>query len=223
MRNIVANFKMNGNKKFYQNCNKIFNQRKFKDTNLVLCPPFIYVPFIKAKNLNLGAQDISSFSSGSYTSQISANMLKEFGVTYAIIGHCERQDGNNEIALKVKQACQNGITPIVCVGETEKQQNQSVMERQIKSALKFASGKVIFAYEPVWAVKSGKTETAKQIQTKIKFIKNTAKSCGFEVEVLYGGGVNETNFNKLQCAELDGFMLGEACLVTNKFLKIIEG
>ena len=122
---VVANYKMNGNKEFYTFVQKKLNKLNIKDTNVVLCPPFVYLPFFKIKNnkITLGVQDISNIQKNKATGQTGPEMIVEFDARYAIIGHSERRamgESNIIIAEKVKIAHDNGIEPIICVGGKSK-------------------------------------------------------------------------------------------------------
>ena len=225
---LVANYKMNGNKNFYQKVNKVINKLKIADT-VVLCPPFVYMPFFKIKNKNLflGSQDVSCLENKTSTGQISSKMLKEFDVKYAIVGHSERRalgESDEQVALKVKQAKDNGIMPIVCVGEKNKSSKISVVKNQVEIALSnIESGEVVFAYEPIWAIGSGEVPTIKKIDSVINLIKETAQNKGFHVKVLYGGSVNEKNHQELKTSLADGFLMGGVSLKLDEFISIIKG
>ena len=225
---LVANYKMNGDKNFYNAIQKGFNKLKIKDT-LVLCPPFVYMPFfkIKNKNIHLGAQDIAGENNTKSTGQISPKMLKEFGVSYTLVGHSERREigENNEIvASKVKQAQENKITPIICVGEKTKSAKLEVLSEQVKTALSNAlNNELVFAYEPIWAIGSGEQPTIKRINNAIKLIKSTALEFGFEVKVLYGGSVNAENYKEILKSNAEGLLIGGVSHKINDFLKIVKG
>ena len=224
----VANYKMNGDKNFYQKVNKICNKGKFKDT-IILCPPFVYMPFfkIKNKNINLGSQDIASCQNKQSTGQISAQMLNEFGVKYSIIGHSERRaigETDEIVSKKVKYAQENNITPIVCVGEESKNEKLSVVVSQVEKALSLVeNNNIIFAYEPIWAIGSGEIPTISKINKALKLIKDTAKKQGFEVKVLYGGSVNLSNNKELKTSIADGFLMGGVSLKLDDFMEIVKG
>ena len=225
---LVANYKMNGNIDFYQKVNKVFKKLKLEDT-VILCPPFVYMPFFKIKNkkVNLGSQDISSGENKKSTGQINAKMLNEFNVKYVLIGHSERRDfgeTNDLIANKVKYAQENGITPIVCVGEKTKTSKLNVLIEQINAVLEKTQNKeIVFAYEPVWAIGTGVQPTIKQIEKAIKLIKNTAKEYGFDVKVLYGGSVNVDNYKEILNSNVDGLLMGGVSLKLNEFIHIVKG
>ena len=230
---VVANYKMNGNIKFFRSLN-ILNKLKLRDTKIVLCPPFLYLPIVKLKNksISLGCQNISQSINNKSTGEISPLMLKEFNVRYAIIGHSERRaigETDDMVANKVINALNHDITPIICVGENNKEEGLSLVKTQVKAVLKAIdkSGiektkEVIFAYEPVWSIGTGKLPTIKDIDKAVKLIKTTAKSLE-NVKVLYGGSVSGDNFIDLTNSIADGFLLGGVSQKLEEFKKIVKG
>lgn len=227
---VVANYKMNGNKQFYVAAQKKINKLILKDTKIVLCPPFVYLPFFKIKNkmVSLGCQDISNEISKKATGQVCPTMLKEFHVEYSIIGHSERR-ANNEtdelISQKVKTAVENSIQPIICVGEESKNSKLEVLENQVKTALGKINNNstIIFAYEPVWAIGSGEIPTVARVNKAINLIKKFGKLFGFELLVLYGGSVNLQNYKELLSSKADGFLLGGISLKVDEFCELAKG
>ncbi len=222
----VANYKMNGDKNFYLKVNKVINKLQSKDT-VILCPPFVYMPFLKLKNAFLGSQDICAVENKKSTGQINAKMLKEFNVHYAIIGHSERRaigETDDIVASKFKMAQENGIVPIVCVGEETKNSKLDVLKTQVQIALSKAESKqIMFAYEPIWAIGSGEIPTIERINLALDLIKQTANQCGFDVKVLYGGSVNLSNYKELKTSIADGFLMGGVSLKLDEFCAIIKG
>ncbi len=224
----VANYKMNGDKKFYQKVNRVFNKLESEDT-VVLCPPFVYMSSFKLRNENvfLGSQDVSGEINKTSTGQISAKMLQELNVTYSIIGHSERREiGETDfmIASKVHMAQEFGLVPIVCVGERNRAESLDILIKQVSIALsKSQKNNVIFAYEPVWAIGTGEIPTVDQINSAISVIKETALKCGFDVQVLYGGSVNLSNHNEIRKSSADGFLMGGVSLKLDDFIKIVKG
>lgn len=225
---LVANYKMNGNKDFYQKVAKVLNKLKLEDT-IVLCPPFVYMPFLKIKHKNIfvGSQDITNVNNTKSTGQTSPNMLKEFNVDYSIIGHSERRAlGETDflVADKVSVAQKAGIIPIVCVGEQTKDSKLDILEDQVRVALsKAESGEIVFAYEPVWAIGSGEQPSVEKIDEALNIIKGVALEVGFNVKVLYGGSVNLSNYKEVSKSCADGFLMGGVSNKINEFVKILKG
>ena len=226
---LVANYKMNGDKNFYNAIQKVFNKLNLRDTKIILCPPFVYMSLfkIKNKNISVGAQDVSPAINTKSTGQISPLMLKEFNVEYALIGHSERREigeTNELIADKVLTVQENDIKPIVCVGEKNKTAKLDVLREQVKSAISKAKNKeIIFAYEPIWAIGSGIKPTVKRINTAIQMIKETCFELGFNAKVLYGGSVNAENYKEILTSNADGLLMGGVSNKINEFLKIVKG
>lgn len=226
---IVANFKMNGDSEFYRSYIKNINKRLDKDTNFVLCPPFVYLSeFSKLKNKNaIGCQDIANIVNTKSTGQISPKMLKEFDVKYAVVGHSERRangETDNLIAEKVDVCLSHEISPIICVGEPKKSSKIDYIINQVKIALsKNKNDSVIFAYEPIWAIGTGDIPTISKINKAIDLIKNTAKEMGANVQVLYGGSVNKENYIDLLNSKADGFLLGGVSLKVDDYIEIVKG
>lgn len=199
---------------------------------VALCVPAVLIPAmakaVKGSKIKLGAQNVHWAESGAYTGEISCTQLKEYGVKYAIIGHSERRqyfgetdEGVNKRALA---ALANDITPIICVGETleerEGDETETVLSRQLTDGLKGIEDitKVVIAYEPVWAIGTGKTATDEQAQETIKFIrKKLGKLFGVrnanKVRIQYGGSMNAKNCKGLMAQpDIDGGLIGGASL-----------
>ena len=154
-------------------------------------------------------------------------MLKEFGVSYTLIGHSERRalgETDSIVADKVKLAQEYDILPIVCVGENDKTASLDVLINQVKMALSKAENKeIIFAYEPLWAIGSGEKPTVERINEAIDLIKNTANELNFSVPVLYGGSVNAENYKEIETSKANGLLMGGVSLKINDFVKILKG
>ena len=225
---LVANYKMNGNINFYQKVTKVINKIKVLDT-VVLCPPFVYMPFLKIKNKNvyLGSQDISNVHNTKSTGQISGPMLKEFNVKYSIIGHSERRENGESdwfVADKVHNAHKFDLVPIICVGEQTKTSKLDILVEQVGIALSKAEQKeVIFAYEPVWAIGSGEQPSVDKINKAVEIVRASAKKFGFEVKVLYGGSVNAGNYKEILNSKADGVLMGGVSNKLEEFVKILKG
>ncbi len=216
---------------------------KIERPRVVLCPPFTALSevakVIKGSSLFLGAQNIYGQEYGAYTGEIAPGMLLTIGVAYVILGHSERREYFSEtdaiVSAKVKLALKTGLIPIICVGEKmadrEGGRTEEVVGSQIDGSLDSLSSdeikKVVVAYEPVWAIGSGKTATPQMAQEVHVFIRNTLKrKCGEAAEtisILYGGSVNAENAaGLLKEEEIDGALVGGASLKVDQFTKIVN-
>jgi triosephosphate isomerase (TIM) len=188
------------------------------------------------KAIELGAQDISVHASGAYTGEVSGSMLKEFGVRYAIVGHSERRQYHGEsdatVSLKAKAALAAGITPIVCVGESlaerEAGKTEEVVKRQLAAVIHdngHCISEIVVAYEPVWAIGTGKTATPEMAQAVHAVLRAQLKAASTHperVKILYGGSMNAANAAELLAqTDIDGGLIGGASLKAPDFLKII--
>ena len=205
---IVANWKMNPDS--LAEAEKLFNSvgrgiKKIKKIEVVICPPFVYLPILKTN----GAQDCFWEEKGAFTGEVSVKMLKNFGVKYIIIGHSERRkylrETDEMINKKIKAVLREGLNLILCIDNLS----------QLKQGLRGISKKVIIAYEPVFAIGTGKpcsVEKAKEMRNSIKY-----------PTVLYGGSVNSQNAKDyIQKAGFQGLLLGGASLNPREFTKIIK-
>ena len=218
--------------------------REYDNCDVVVCPPAIDVPVvaeaIKGTNIKLGAQNIHWEAKGAFTGEISADMLKEYGVEYAIIGHSERRayfgetdEGVNRRALF---ALANDITPIICVGESlaqrEAGETDSFVSGQVKAALAGMTAvqvrKSVIAYEPIWAIGTGKTATPEEANATIAVIRNkVADLFGDDtaeaLRIQYGGSMNDANaFELIGMEHIDGGLIGGAALKADKFSVICK-
>ncbi len=215
------------------------------DVEVVLCTPYIYLPVLQkyveeADRISLGAQNCHQKASGAYTGEISAAMLAALGTPYVILGHSERRqyfgDTDEVVAEKVKISLANGLKPIFCCGELlEQRQNEdfiAIVKAQITAALFDLSaedfGKVVIAYEPVWAIGTGLTASSQQAQEMHAALRaHIAEKYGEQVaddtSILYGGSCNEKNAAELfACPDVDGGLIGGASLKSREFTNIIK-
>jgi triosephosphate isomerase len=214
------------------------------DVELVVCPPFLAVQpvfqFLKGSNIKIGAQNCYFEKKGAFTGEVSPSMLKEAGCTYVILGHSERRQYFKEtdefINKKIKAALAEGLIPILCVGETleerEKNITNDVIKTQITGSLKgFTPAEVtgmIIAYEPVWAIGTGKVATPAQAEDVHKFIRENIgklfnKEAAEAVRIQYGGSVKPDNVNILMGeADIDGALVGGAALEAESFVKLVK-
>jgi triosephosphate isomerase len=207
---------------------------------VAVCVPALYLSQVQslctASPVLWGAQDVSSYESGAYTGEISANMLRDFGVSYVLCGHSERRQYHGEtdetVALKAQRALALGITPIVCVGETlaqrEAGETADVVKRQL-AALIHAKGncisEIVVAYEHVRAIGTGKTaspEQAQEVQAMLRHQLAAASKQAERIAILYGGSMNASNaVSLLSQPDIDGGLVGGASLKAADFLSIV--
>jgi triosephosphate isomerase len=202
---------------------------------MILIPPFTSLPsvgeLIRNSRFKLGAQNMHWERSGAYTGEISGLFLKAVGCEYVVVGHSERRHVMGEtdemINKKLKTALEIGLIPIFCVGETEAEREEgnteAVIERQIKQGMEDIENeahKIIFAYEPVWAIGTGKTATPEQVVAVHKFIRSMLKKPS---TILYGGSVKPDNVDSLMKEEeIQGALVGGASLKPESFARIIK-
>jgi triosephosphate isomerase (TIM) len=216
-----------------------------REVDIVVCPPFTALEsvsraIIDDSNIRLGAQNMSENNFGAFTGEICAGMLKEFSVRYVILGHSERRQYQKEsdalIAKKAAAAHAASLKPIVCVGETlaerEAGQMQQVLETQVSGSLAGLTREqmveTIIAYEPVWAIGTGKTATTQQAQEAHAFIrgllvKSFGEAVAKKVRIQYGGSVKPANARELMSQpDVDGALVGGAALETRSFADIVK-
>lgn len=215
------------------------------DVKIIIFPPFPYLYSLKAQlgtnaRIEVGAQNCSEHAAGAYTGEVSAGMLKSMGIQNVIIGHSERRQYFSEtgplLAQKIDGALANGLKPIYCCGEPlevrEAATHEELVKTQIEEGLFHlnaeAMKKIVIAYEPVWAIGTGKTATTAQAQEMHLVIrKHLASKFGNEtaalVPILYGGSVKADNARELfACADVDGGLVGGASLKSRDFIEIIK-
>jgi triosephosphate isomerase len=211
------------------------------DCTVALCVPAPYLAQVNQLRagtaLELGAQDVSRHEQGAYTGETSAAMLREFGVRFAIVGHSERRQYHGEtdeaVAEKAKTALAHGITPIVCVGETlaerEAGKTAGVVKRQLAAVIHtngHCISEVVVAYEPVWAIGTGKTATpgeAQEVHALLRAQLKAASEHSDRIAILYGGSMNAGNASALLAQpDIDGGLIGGASLKAADFLQIIQ-
>ncbi|NCQ67483.1 MAG: triose-phosphate isomerase [Alphaproteobacteria bacterium] len=235
---IVANWKMNGTlestRKFCQQITSFTQESKTRNT-LVICPPALYLKSLKNDlkegDIKTGAQDCSAFSEGAYTGEISARMLDDIGCEYVLIGHSERrqyhQESNDLLSQKIQRALEAGLCPIFCIGESEGDheagRTQDVLREQLKVLGAFKGNKsIVLAYEPVWAIGTGKVATLEDIQNACAFIKEILfNEYAVVSPILYGGSVKGKNASSiLSLPAADGVLVGGASLQASEFWEI---
>ena len=241
---IIGNWKMNP--RSLKEADKLFTDivkyiSNFKKVDIVICPPFLYLDKLKkiSKKISLGAQNTFTQGVGAYTGEVSSDMLYDIGVRYVIVGHSERRnmgETNSNINKKIKASISAGLIPILCVGENIRDENheylnfiKSQIEECLNGVSKNSIGKVIIAYEPVWAIGSGAyPATPEEFREMNIFIKKIL-SDKFGVDnisknkIIYGGSVDEKNVEGfINEGKADGFLPGRASLDSKKFSKIVK-
>ncbi len=211
---------------------------------VILCPPYTSLSqaskLLKESTVALGAQDMSEHDEGAYTGEVSAKMLLSAGCRYVIVGHSERRQYHGEtdalVNRKALKAHERGLVPIICVGETLEQREQGktndIVRRQIEGVLKGLTddqvAASIIAYEPVWAIGTGKTATPEQAQEVHALIRSlvdqmAGKESAQQVVIQYGGSVKPENAKSLLSQpDIDGALVGGACLKADSFVQIIR-
>jgi len=242
---IVANWKMNpvSLKEADSIARTVKNGiKKSENINVVVCPPYFYIPSIKnGKYFDIGVQDIFWEDSGAYTGEISSKMARDLGVNYAIIGHSERRiylgETDKIVNLKLNSALKNGLKPILCVGESQKERNEEkagdVIAGEIEKGLAgvpsgYLVRDLIVAYEPIWAIGTGNTPTSDDIMSMALLIRKVIsklydRKTADNLPIIYGGSVNSQNaLDFVDKAGMDGLLVGGASLNASEFVRIVN-
>jgi len=234
VRLVAGNWKMHGsraaNRALVQ---QILGGKGENRAECALCPPFPYLGEVgeqlRGSRIALGAQNVSEHAQGAHTGEVSAAMLADVGCRYVIVGHSERRqlygESDAQVAAKFAAAMRAGLTPILCVGETlaerEAGKTEAVVARQLEEVLKGHDfGRAVLAYEPVWAIGTGRNATPEQAQQVHSFLRQRLSS---ENRILYGGSVKAQNAAAmLAMPDVDGGLIGGASLVADDFLAILR-
>ncbi|RKX92063.1 MAG: triose-phosphate isomerase [Spirochaetes bacterium] len=243
---IAGNWKMNLEKGSAVELAKalVDGTRNITDRDVLICPSFPLLPIVNdivsGSNVWLGAQNMYYEKKGAFTGEVSADMLKSVGCEWVILGHSERRhvfhEDDSLINKKVKSAIEQGLKPILCVGELleerESGKTEEVVKRQVVEGLKEVSpedtAKIIIAYEPVWAIGTGKTATPEDADSIHSFIRDILRDLynskvSENMRILYGGSVKPENIDSLMAKDnIDGALVGGASLKADSFLRIIN-
>ncbi len=239
---VMGNWKMNGSRAEGQAlAQAIVDGLKSGDQGIAVCVPFVYLSdvrsIIESTPVALGAQNVADQEKGAFTGEVSAAMLKDCGCTYALVGHSERRsyygDSDQSVAARFCQAQKQGIIPVLCIGETLEEREQdktfTVIDEQLGAVIDMAGiealANSVIAYEPVWAIGTGKTATDDQAQEVHKYIRERiAEKSGdvaANIRILYGGSVKPENAEALfAMPDIDGGLIGGASLDAESFLSI---
>ncbi|MEO7254385.1 MAG: triose-phosphate isomerase [Casimicrobium sp.] len=242
---VIGNWKMNGALATNASLLEALVASRAKScsgaTKVAVCAPFPYLTQLQrllgGTAISYGAQDVSEHKSGAYTGQISAAMLGEFGVTMVLVGHSERRLYNAEtsalVAAKATAAVAAGLMPVICVGETLAERESGLAEATVAEQLAPCAGliagapkNVLIAYEPVWAIGTGKTATPAEAQAMHAFIRaelEKLSAAAADIPLLYGGSVKASNACELfSQPDIDGGLIGGASLIADDFLAIVS-
>ncbi|RRS08168.1 triose-phosphate isomerase [Pseudoalteromonas sp. J010] len=235
---VAGNWKMNGSKELLSQMSETLNSESFQ-ADVIIFPPAMLIEQAVEKGLTVGTQSVSEYKEGAYTGENQASLASSLGATYTLVGHSERRalygESDEVVANKFAHAQEQGLTPILCVGETEEEreseQTEEVVARQINAVIEklgiAALANSVIAYEPVWAIGTGKTASPEQAQAVHKFVRNLLSEQDEQIaktlRLLYGGSVNEKNSELLFAQEdIDGGLIGGASLKPENFLSICK-
>ena len=241
---VLGNWKMHGTQQsaYALALGVVTRAAEFCDVDVGLCPPFVHIPTVAGvvfgSAIRFGAQNVSEYGDGAFTGEIAANMLRDLGCTYVLVGHSERRqvfgESSATVVAKYVHAHAAGLCPVLCVGETlaERQANatEAVIEAQLEPLVARADAVALFtdgiiAYEPVWAIGTGETATPEQAQSVHAFIRRRLTAVGPDVaqsmRIVYGGSVKPGNANELfAMPDVDGGLIGGAALKIEDFVAI---
>ncbi|CCQ11657.1 Triosephosphate isomerase [Pseudoalteromonas luteoviolacea B = ATCC 29581] len=238
-RIVAGNWKMNGNLALVEAFSSAIQPAQFPQVEVVVFPPFPLIAQVAKTGIATGSQTVSEQDAGAFTGEVEAKLVAELGASYSLIGHSERRTLFNEsdelLVSKFVKAQEAGLTPILCVGETESEresgQTETVISRQVKAVIEELGVATlkdsVIAYEPVWAIGTGKTASPEQAQQVHKFIRDLVAQFDTEIAatlpILYGGSVNEQNSDLLFAQpDIDGGLIGGASLKPDSFKQICE-
>lgn len=251
MRNafVAGNWKMHGSRASVSELLDalISGVPRSQDLDIAIFPPFVYLPQVANRlqacvGIRLGAQTVSEYESGAFTGEVSAHMLQDVGCDYVLVGHSERRqyggESNQKVAQKFSAALAQNLKPILCIGETleeyEANQTQSILKNQLDAVLSLPDGihllkhaDALIAYEPVWAIGTGRTampELAQSVHSTIRaYLASFDSSIAESVRLLYGGSVKKNNAGDLlKMPDIDGVLVGGASLDASEFIEICK-
>jgi len=215
-----------------------------QDVQVMIAPTFLSLPLVAASiegsNIQIGAQNLYFENQGAFTGEVSADMIMAAGAQYVLIGHSERRlyfgETDSSVCKKIKSAIKSGLKPVLCIGESETQREEektfSILDKQVSDGLKGLGldelAHLVIAYEPVWAIGTGKTASVDQVRQVHEYLRSLleklfSKDFSNQTRILYGGSVNPENAKDLMGIEdVDGALVGGASLDANKFINIIK-
>ncbi len=237
---VAGNWKQNGSLALVDEIQTGLNKCAITDVNVIVCPPFPYLGTFQingSQGFSLGGQNLGLFSSGAHTGEVSGDMLAEFGCRFVIVGHSERRADNDEtndiVAEKAKAALDAGLKPIICFGESEQVRDEGrlfeFLQAQLEPVIELigvaALSDTVLAYEPIWAIGTGRTATPEQAQEVHQFVRGFINKLDAQIAegltILYGGSVKADNAEALfKQPDIDGGLIGGASLKLEDFVAI---
>lgn len=236
---VAGNWKMNGSRSLVHEFVDAFSGVEFNNVDVLLCPPSLYIPAFSGTDIAIGAQDVSHCDNGAHTGDLSVSMLTEFDCKYCIVGHSERREDHGEsnrtVAEKARKVIEAGLIPIICCGEPlSVRENGNVnefVESQLQAIFDLIDVKnlqnAVIAYEPIWAIGTGKTASPQEAQEVHGFIRGYVAtkdaSLAARIQILYGGSVKPDNAKELFAQpDIDGGLIGGASLKAKDFISICQ-
>ena len=236
---VAGNWKMNGSLELVATLAEVITKIDTSNVDVLVFPPFPLIKPALDAGLKAGAQTVSENNAGAFTGEVDAKLVNELGAEYTLVGHSERRsiygESNEIVAAKFAKAQQQNLKPILCVGESEQEREQELTEQVVWQQIDAVISKLgvdalansVIAYEPVWAIGTGKTASPEQAQNVHKFIRSKLAELNGEladkIQLLYGGSVNENNSEQLFAQpDIDGGLIGGACLKADSFTAIIN-
>jgi triosephosphate isomerase len=234
---VAGNWKMNGSLELVSSLAEVINKIETVDVDILVFPPFPLITSALDAGLNAGAQTVLENNAGAFTGEVDAKLICELGAKFTLVGHSERRaiygESNETVANKFAKAQANNLTPILCVGESEQQREQDLTKQVVWQQIDAVISKLgvealdnsVIAYEPVWAIGTGKTASPEQAQFVHQFIRSKIAELNSElaakIQLLYGGSVNENNSEQLFAQpDIDGGLIGGASLKPDSFASI---
>lgn len=234
---VAGNWKMNGSLELVSELAAVITKIDTSDVDILVFPPFPLIKPVLDAGMKAGAQTVSENNAGAFTGEVDAQLIHALGANYTLVGHSERRaiygESNETVAAKFAKAQENKLTPILCVGESEQEREQEMTEQVVWQQIDAIISKLgvdalansVIAYEPVWAIGTGKTASPEQAQAVHKFIRSKLAELNSElaakIQLLYGGSVNENNSEQLFAQpDIDGGLIGGASLKASSFAAI---